>query len=331
VIAFVQQLEQVSFRDAVVRLGADPFRPAAPRTGSQRPPDRGRTAASEPGAAERAVLNAAVELYANRLLADRAALAYLTGRGYSRELLVRERVGYAVGDELVRYLAWRHLPFEAARRTGLLRADGREHLAGRIVFPEMRQGDPVWLIGRVLGPCLADAKYLGLPGPKPLLGWDEASRDLRGVCIVEGPMDVLALRAWGVPGLALCGTRLSPQTLALLDRWARLYIVLDADQAGREATARLVDALRSRAIPVALPPGIKDPAELATRPDGAMLFSAVLHAAVAARMPGFVPASAQPLRGRFRRLVAGGIPTSQSNCQGPRPRNQWCTGPRKES
>lgn len=62
------------------------------------------------------------------------------------------------------------------------------------MFPEIRQGQPVWLIGRQLEIKDDAPRYLGLPGRKPLLGWDEASRDQRGVCLVEGPLDLLALR-----------------------------------------------------------------------------------------------------------------------------------------
>jgi DNA primase len=168
----------------------------------------------------------------------------------------------------------------AARRVGLLRADGRERLAGRIVFPEIRQRQPVWLIGRLL--ALADdvPRYLGLPGPKPLMGWDQASRDRRGVCVVEGPLDLLTLQQWRVPGLALCGTGFSPTTLQLLGQWERLYAVLDADAAGQEATTRLTEAFGSRVVTVQLPPGVNDPADLARLPQGSDLFCHAVRQAV---------------------------------------------------
>ena len=160
-------------------------------------------------------------------------------------MLVRQRIGFAAGDELVPYLAWRGVPVSAARRVGLLRADGRERLAGRIVFPEIRQRQPIWLIGRLLEPADDLPRYLGLPGPKPLLGWDQASRDRRGVCVVEGPLDLLALQQWGVPGLALCGTGVSPATLQ--PRPVGAPVRRDGrDAAGGEATARLAAALGSR-------------------------------------------------------------------------------------
>jgi DNA primase len=91
----------------------------------------------------------------------------------------------------------------------------------------------MWLIGRLLSPAEDMPRYLGLPGSKPLLGWDDASRDLRGVCLVEGPLDLLALRQWGVPGLAVCGTGFSTATLRLLSRWERIYAALDGDAEGR--------------------------------------------------------------------------------------------------
>jgi hypothetical protein len=158
------------------------------------------------------VLAAAVELYGNRLLGDTPALTYLAGRGFGRDLVEQARLGCATGGELIPYLVWRGLPVAAARRVGLLDADGRERLAGRVVFPEIRRGRPTWLIGRLLADDQDAPRYLGLPGRKCLLGWDEASRDLRGVCLVEGPLDLLALRKWGVPGLALCGTRPHPRS-----------------------------------------------------------------------------------------------------------------------
>jgi len=96
---------------------------------------------------------AAVELHANRLLGDPRALEHLGKCGVARELLVQQRIGFAAGDELVPHLVWRNVPTSAARRVGLLRADGRERLAGRIVFAELRQRQPVWLVGRLLEPA----------------------------------------------------------------------------------------------------------------------------------------------------------------------------------
>jgi DNA primase len=278
-IAFVQQLEHLTFREATARLG--PAGTSLPRCAAgvrAMPPSRRRP--TKLGPDEAAVLTAAVELYANHLLGDKEALEYLERRGFGHEVLERQRIGFASGDELAPYLRWRRLPVAAAHRVGLLRPDGREALAGRIVFPEIRRSHPIWLIGRALDPAAEEKRYLGLPGPKPLLGWDQASRDRRGVCLVEGPLDLLTLQQWRVPGLALCGTGCSPAILDLLDRWERLYAVLDADAAGREATARLAQAFGTRLVQVQLPSGVKDPADLALLVEGEPLLQDAIRQAV---------------------------------------------------
>ncbi|HZR98289.1 MAG TPA: toprim domain-containing protein, partial [Chloroflexota bacterium] len=275
VISFVMRLEGLGFRDAVARLdgGSDstwptPLRPIRARARRARSTVR--------GAAERACLAAAVELYHNRLLADPAALAYVRARGLERSTLERCRVGYVGGDELAAYLRWRRLPAQAAVRVGLLGREGREFLAGRVVVPEIRRGEPLWLVGRTVG---ADRgpKYLGLPGAKPLLGWETALGN-PSVILVEGVFDWLTLVQWGFPALALVGTRVRPEALrALGARFERVYLALDADDAGREAAAALAGALGPRAVTVRLPAGVKDVAELAPRSDGRAVFADALR------------------------------------------------------
>ena len=298
VIGFVQQIENLTFREAAARLDG-------PLTGFPRPRRRGPAPplpapTSQPEFVwrreEYRVLAAATDLYANRLLSDEVALGYMGDRGFSRELLERYRVGYANGGELIPYLRWRRLPLGAAVRIGLITDHGREFLAGRIVFPEVRDDQPVWLIGRAIPtpdgyPIVPGPTYLGLPRGKPLLGWDQAIGDSRGVCVLEGPMDLMALRKWGVPGLALCGAAASPATLELLRRWERLYAVLDNDKAGQEGTARMVETLGSRVIPIALPHNVNDPAELAPLPDGEAVFCAAIRKAVARSVMSQAPNS----------------------------------------
>ena len=285
VIAFVMRLERLGFRDAVARLdGGHASACAIPL----RPVRRSRPRAPRPSvrtAAERACLAAAVDLYHNRLLTEPAALAYVEARGLARATLERCRVGYASGDELAAYLRWRRLPAQAAVRVGLLGRDGREHLAGRVVVPEIRHGQPIWLVGRAIdgggtGSPNADGgdepKYLGLPGAKPLMGWETAASGPTAI-VVEGVFDWLTLVQWDLPAMALVGTRVRGDVLRFLGaRFRRLYLALDADDAGREATEAIVDALGPRAVPIHLPDGVKDIAELAPRADGQTVFAEAL-------------------------------------------------------
>lgn len=278
VIGFVERIEGVGFREAVARLVNGET--TLPRLAAQ-PPKRQKIRTARPrtfGPAERACLAAAVEFYHNQLLGDPNVLAYVTRRGIDRATIERCRVGYASGDELVAYLRWRRVPVQAAVRVGLLRRDGREAFAGRIVVPELRGGQPIWLIGRALADENAP-KYLGLPGAKPLLGWELAAGH-RAVILVEGIFDWLTLVQWGFPALALVGTHVSGAVLdALATCFTRLYLAFDADDAGHAATERLTALLGNRAVGMHLPPGVKDVAELAPRPDGRDLFAPALASA----------------------------------------------------
>jgi len=279
VIGFLQQMENLTFRQAASRLNGvraplSPFhRPKIVEVSPPRSP-------AVWGVDEYQVLAAATELYANQLLTHPPALDYMARRGFPRRLLEQYRIGFAAGGGLAPYLRWHHLPMWPARRTGLINKNGRESLAGRIVFPELRNGQPIWMTGRVLEtpegePLMPGPRYLGLPGTKPLLGWDGAIRDVRDVTVVEGPTDVLALRLWNISGVGLGGNAIHGDMLKLLSRFDRLYLALDPDKGGREGTERLALHFGTRAIPVHLPEG-RDPGDLAKLPDGDAQFRTAL-------------------------------------------------------
>jgi DNA primase len=275
VLTFVERMEGVDFRGAVERLLGE--RPSGPHAIPQLP-RRMRSSAPRPRRhtpVELPCLAVAVDLYQRRLAGDERARAYVERRGLDQATRLRYRLGYARGDELEPALSRRRIPPEAAIDAGLLRADGREMMAGRIVVPEIRQGRPTWLIGRVTEPQGGGPKYLALAGPKPLLGWEEASTQ-RSICLVEGPFDWLLLRQWGFPALALVGTHVRPVVLDALDRFECIYLCLDADEAGELAAAELALRLGSRARR-AIVPNVKDVAELAHHPDGPAIFAAALE------------------------------------------------------
>lgn len=274
VITFIRRMEGFGFREAVDRLCSNWV---SSRSVTVRPIGLGkphRMRANAWGRDERACLAAAVELYHNRLLTEPAGLRYLEERAITNSIIDDCRLGYTSGAELSAYLRWRRLPAGAARRVGLLGRGGRETMAGRIVVPEIRAGQPIWLVGRAITRDVLP-KYLGLPGRKPLLGWESASTENQ-VCLVEGVFDYLVLRSWGYPALALVGTHVRPAALDALKRFECVYLVLDTDDAGRKASGELAQVLGSRATEVILP-GVKDVADLALRPDGHTIFARALH------------------------------------------------------
>jgi DNA primase len=139
----------------------------------------------------------------------------------------------------------------------------------------------VWLIGRVLDETAAEDApvHLGLPGPKPLLGLDQA-RHSPTIIVVEGSYDYLTLRMWGYPVVAMLGTHLRTDLVDALRAFNRQFLVLDNDDPGVEATLLLQQQLGDTAISVALPDGIKDPSQFATQSDGREQFAAALLQAV---------------------------------------------------
>jgi DNA primase len=100
------------------------------------------------------------------------------------------------------------------------------------------------------------------------------------VCLVEGTLDLLALRMWGVPGIALAGSAPSQEKLALLNRFGRIYLALDRDKGGVEAADRLASQLETHVVRLELPSGVKDVAELAELGDGEEQFRRAILRAV---------------------------------------------------
>lgn len=210
--------------------------------------------------------------------------------------ILRER--YNLSDETISafHLGFAHPGFTEAmarvgldklalRRCGLLNANGRFTLEGRIIVPYFWHKQPVYLSGRRLFDDESDPrfKYLHLPlsdrdpdvSPfirKVLFNVDRLPRAQK-VYIVEGVFDAMALqqRAWllgsRVAVVSASGSRLGDQQAALLRSYApkaEIVIVPDGDQAGLEGAMDTVATLfETAAFPLVwiLPVG-KDPASL---------------------------------------------------------------------
>lgn len=241
-----------------------------------------------PGAATLAVYRIAAEVWQRALWVPTGAdaLAYLHGRGLPDTLIRRAGIGLAT-DALADELCRCGLDPAVAREAGLLRRDGRATFAGRVVLWEWRHVDgqwtPVWATARLYGTGAAwdDApKYLNVRGDRPLIGLEDAL-GASAVAVVEGTFDRLALLSFDEPAVALGSNDPPEGVLAELRRLARratLYVVRDRDRAGRRGTWAALYKLdappAARLVVVSLPHGIKDPGELAARPDGAAFYRA---------------------------------------------------------
>jgi DNA primase len=185
------------------------------------------------------------------------AREYLFGRGLQAELIREYGVGWVQPgwDNLLRFLESKKVPPEYMEKAGLIRPrnSGRGHydvFRGRVITPIFDlDSKPVAFGGRLLEEDDQQPKYLNSPETpifnkgRLLYGLDRARpvlRDEKTVVIVEGYFDLLSLAAHGIRNVvATLGTALTSSHLRLLKGYANdIYLVFDADEAGRAAAAR---------------------------------------------------------------------------------------------
>ncbi len=266
VIDFIRKAYGLSFKEALERLNGGSQVVRADRD----PPDR-------LSLDDRMILTAACGVYHETLMRSPRILNYLEGRGIGLPVVRRCRVGYSDARSLQTYLKRRRLGVRRATQMGLLWRDGGETMAGRIVIPELRGAECIWMVGRVLDEE-RQPKYRGLSLPKPILGYERV-RGRPRVFVTEGAFDYLTGVSWGLPICALLGTQVRAERLAFLQRSRRVLIVFDNDEPGREAAVGLAHRLGSRGRIVGLPDGVKDLNDLGRRPDGRAEFFRLLREA----------------------------------------------------
>ncbi len=263
VIDFVRRAEQVDFKEAIRRLAGNDEAHRAPL------PQPSRLTVDD-----QLILAAAANVYHETLLRNDRALQYLESRGVAAPVVRRCRLGFSDGHSLRPFLQRHRLSLRRAGQLGLLRRDGSEPLAGRVVVPELREGQCIWMVGRALDE--RRLKYLGLSLPKPILGYERV-RGQRRVFVTEGAFDYLTGVAWNLPICALLGTHVRAERLAFLQRAHQVVLVFDNDEPGRAAAIELATALGARAVVLSFPEGVKDLSELAQRPDGRQTFFELLR------------------------------------------------------
>jgi DNA primase len=274
VIDFVRRTQGVGFRAALERLndGTDGADGTVPQAAN---PLRDGLSLDD-----RLILTAASAIYHETLLRTPPALKYLEDRGIGQPVMRRCRLGYSDGRSLRQYLQRRRLSLRRATQMGLLwKNGGGETMAGRLVVPELRGDQCVWMVGRALDDS-RQPKYRGLSLPKPILGYERV-RGRPRVFVTEGQFDYLTGVGWSLPICALQGTRVQARRLSFLERARRVLIVFDNDEPGREAACELAGRLGKRARIVELPEGVKDLNDLGRLPKGRATFFKLVKTAEA--------------------------------------------------
>ena len=297
VYEFVARKDGITFLEAFLRLkersggrstrageahaaGSAGRATAARRTPPRKPWDRLTLA-------EQGVMNTAMTVYQHALWRESRVLEYLRQRGLPAWAIRECGLGYADGHSLELHLR-RGGGLRVAEQLGLLRpatagTGCRELLGGRVVVPELRGGQCIWLIGRGLDDGGDAPKYIALPGERPVLGYERAA-GRREVFLCEGVFDYLTAVVWRLAAFSFCGTALPDDRLGFLAGARAIYGLFDADPAGRAAAERAGQQLGERFRPVALPDGC-DLNDLGCRSDGRGTFFQLLSGARTALRP----------------------------------------------
>ncbi len=291
VIGFIQQIDHLSFTEAVERLAAQTNVELKYEDDGGRPtgaPDRAH-------AGQRARLvaanTAAAEFYREQLRSPEAAPArqFLADRGFDRQVAADFGCGFAPGgwDGLTRHLRAKGHSQEELVTAGLAKESSRGTLIDRfhrrLVWP-IRDitGDVIGFGARKLMDDDPGPKYLNTPETPlykkstVLYGIERAKRDIakrHQAVVVEGYTDVMACHLAGVTtAVASCGTAFGAEHISVLRRLlmdqdefrGEVVYTFDGDAAGQAAAMKTFkeDQRFVAQTFVAVEPDGRDPCEL---------------------------------------------------------------------
>ena len=280
-ITFVMDIENITFPDALVKLGN--------RVGIHL--DIQSNSISKENHAyskkEEKMLEAhefTADFYHHLLMnteEGEQALNYLLKRGFTKELIETNGIGWSLPawDSLSVLLKRKGYELEEMAECGLIIKRENDHtyfdrFRGRVMFPiRDENGKVIAFSGRIID-SIDEAKYLNSPESpifhksQVLFNLDKARtviRKKRQVILMEGFMDVLAANQAGVyNAVATMGTSLTPQHITKLKRLSeQILICYDGDNAGWEAAKRAAEMLYAEKlkVEVAVLPEKLDPDE----------------------------------------------------------------------
>lgn len=280
VITFVMDIENLSFHDALSKLGS--------RIGiTIEESSSSSSEAKAPVSKEVAIMKKAHEFasdYFHHLLLyteeGEDALNYLEERGFSKEIIEKYKIGWSLPnwDALTTLLERKGMDLQEIEKTGLIIRKENElkyfdRFRGRIMFPVFDEsGHVIAFSGRILHKSENDAKYLNSPESpifqksQVLYNLDKARLDIRkqrNVIIFEGFLDVIAASKAGITnGVATMGTALTSQHIIKLNRLtSHVTLCYDGDKAGMEAAKRAATSLQAQNIQteISIIPDAMDP------------------------------------------------------------------------
>ncbi|MEO0067059.1 MAG: hypothetical protein RJB63_184 [Actinomycetota bacterium] len=285
VYKFIQQLDQLSFTEAVEKLAA--------RIGFELSYEEGG-ASPEQGQKSRILEanNAAAAFYQEQLMTDGAipGREFLKGRGFDKAAADQFGIGFAPKgwNGLFDHLTKKGFTIEELVNAGLVTKSDRgayDKFRGRLIWPiRDTTGQVIGFGARKLFDDDQGPKYLNTSDTlvyhksQVLYGIDLAKKDIskqQRVVVVEGYTDVMACHLAGVTtAVATCGTAFGDDHIRIINRMlsadknvpAEVIFTFDPDAAGQKAAMRaFADSAKFTAQTfVAVGPDGLDPCDLRT-------------------------------------------------------------------
>lgn len=257
-IGFVMEMERIEFMDAVTLLAERVHLPIPETTGGEKGPSRTVKELIYQA-------NLAAARYYHGLIwtgEGAKALSYLNKRGLDDAAIRRFGLGASPTDwqGLTRTLLNQGFTEEVLLQAGL---SGKKQervfdmFRERVMFPIIdARGRVLGFGGRAMGDAMP--KYLNTPDTPVFnkrcelyaLNFVAKERALKRLILVEGYMDVIALRRAGVAGVvATLGTALTEEQARLIKRRAdEVWVSYDGDAAGQKAILRALDIFEAQGM-----------------------------------------------------------------------------------
>ncbi len=206
---------------------------------------------------------AGIYFYRN-LFKNRRAYDYLINRDIDKDTIKTFGVGYSSDswNSLIDYLKSKNYNEKDIEKAGLITYHKKSNryfdkFRDRIMFPIINTSGKIIGFGGRSIDSGNQPKYLNSP-ETPIfskrnnlyaLNIVKKHNKSDEIILVEGYMDVLSLYKYGiVNSVASLGTALTENQVDLLKRYKEIYICYDSDSAGKKATIKAIDVMKSMSI-----------------------------------------------------------------------------------
>ncbi len=195
------------------------------------------------------IFEVACQYYENRLMDNPKAYKFLMDdRAFNDEIIREARFGWADGG-LCQFLIQKGYDAEDIKSTGLVNQFGEDYFHDEIIIPYLEYGIAYQLRGKKI-----NGKYRSAQGSKAALYGTDYILGENTVAIAEGELASLHLNQIGIPAIGVPGAQTwKPEWTELLRDVKRVYIVYDADNAGKAGAEKVAKELGVKARIVEIP------------------------------------------------------------------------------